>query len=168
VIVESYIFDRDRVIDIPADLGPLSAFQRTAFLSELVPNWDEAIPTRSVAGRNWQYQAMVPSSPAAPTSIDAFPAPVEAINLRLGRRSITLPGHWGPLAHDTNDIKREQPCNHGLRIDEVVLKYGDVDSIAKHRPIGAFKRHVLVIVQNSDLVPFISAPPAGIDSSVRI
>jgi len=34
----------------------------------------------------------------------------------------------------------------------VVLKYGDVRSIAEHRPIGALKRHILVIVQNSDLV----------------
>ena len=32
------------------------------------------------------------------------------------------------------------------------MKYGDVRSIAEHRPVGAFKRHILVIVQNSDLV----------------
>ena len=36
----------------------------------------------------------------------------------------------------------------------MVLKYGDVRSIAEHRPIGALKRHILVIVQNSDLVRF--------------
>src|SRR5271157_2232823 len=35
---------------------------------------------------------------------------------------------------------------------EVVPKYGDVRSIAEHRPIGALKRHILVIVQNSNLV----------------
>src|ERR1700692_533440 len=34
----------------------------------------------------------------------------------------------------------------------MVLKYGDVRSIAEDRPIGALKRHILVIVQNSDLV----------------
>src|SRR6202043_3914000 len=36
----------------------------------------------------------------------------------------------GPLAHDTNDIKRQQPPNYGLRIGEVVPKYGNVCSIA--------------------------------------
>jgi hypothetical protein len=34
----------------------------------------------------------------------------------------------------------------------MVLKYGNVRSIADPRPIGARKRHILVIVQNSDLV----------------
>src|SRR6202022_3342071 len=51
-----------------------------------------------------------------------------------------------------NDIKRQQPLNQGVRIGEMVLKYGDVRSVAEHRPIGALKRHILVIVQNSDLV----------------
>jgi hypothetical protein len=60
----------------------------------------------------------------------------------------------GPLAHDTNDIKRQQPFNHGLRIGEVVLKNGDVRSLAEYRPIGALKRRILVIVQNSNLVRF--------------
>ncbi len=46
----------------------------------------------------------------------------------------------------------QQPLNHGVRIGEVVLQYGDVRSIMEHRPIGALKRHILVIVQNSDLV----------------
>ena len=49
------------------------------------------------------------------------------------------------------DIKRQQPLNHGIRIGEVVLKHGDVSSITQHRPIGALKRRILVIVQNSDL-----------------
>jgi hypothetical protein len=34
----------------------------------------------------------------------------------------------------------------------VVLKYGDVRSITEHRPIGALKGRILIIVQNSDLV----------------
>src|SRR3989449_3957964 len=61
-------------------------------------------------------------------------------------------GQRGPLAHDTNDIKGQQPLNDGVRIGEVVLKYGDARSIAEHRPIGALKRHILVVVQNRDLV----------------
>ena len=33
-------------------------------------------------------------------------------------------GQRGPLAHDANDIKRQQPLNQGVRIGDVVLKYG--------------------------------------------
>src|ERR1700736_927253 len=51
-----------------------------------------------------------------------------------------------------NVTAMQQPLNQCVRIGEVVLKYGDVRSIAEHRPIGALKRHILVIVQNSDLV----------------
>src|SRR5258708_431155 len=67
----------------------------------------------------------------------------------------------GPLAHDTDDIKRQQPLNHGVRLGEVVLKYGDVRLITEHRPIGALKRHILVIVQNNDLVLLHWHPSRG-------
>ena len=72
-----------------------------------------------------------------------------------------MAGQWGPLSHDTNDIKRQQALNHGVRIREVVLKYVDVRSIVEHRPIGALKRHILVIVQNSDLVLLHWYPSRG-------
>src|ERR1700736_5237989 len=51
-----------------------------------------------------------------------------------------------------NVAAMQQPLNQGVRIGNMVLKYSDVRSIAEHRPIGALKRHILVIVQNSDLV----------------
>src|ERR1700682_6015466 len=51
-----------------------------------------------------------------------------------------------------NVAAMQQPLNNGVRIGEVILKYGDVRSIAEHRPIGALQRRILVIVQNSDLV----------------
>src|SRR5260370_23847325 len=72
--------------------------------------------------------------------------------LEIGKALNDVAGQRGPLAHDTNDFKRQQPLNYGVRIGKVVLKYGDVRSIAEHRPIGALKRYILVIVQNSDLV----------------
>src|SRR6267154_4426348 len=72
--------------------------------------------------------------------------------LEIGKALNHVAGQRGPLAHDTNDIKGQQPFNHGVWIGEVVLKYGDVRSITEYRPIGAFKRRILVIVQNSDLV----------------
>src|SRR5712672_2734720 len=81
--------------------------------------------------------------------------------LEIGKALNDVAGQRGPLAHDTNDIKRQQPLNHGVWIGEVVLKYGDVRSIAKHRPIGGLKRHILVIVQNCDLVLLHWHPSRG-------
>src|SRR5260370_41795554 len=70
-------------------------------------------------------------------------------------------GHGWPLAHDTNDVKRLQPLNQGVRVGEVVLEHREVRLIAEHRPIGALKRHILVIVQNSDLVLLHWYPSRG-------
>jgi hypothetical protein len=72
--------------------------------------------------------------------------------LEIGKALNDVAGQRGPLAHDTYDIKRQQPLSQGVRIGEVVLKYGDIRSIAEGGPIGALKRHMLVVVQNSDLV----------------
>src|SRR5437016_11982882 len=83
--------------------------------------------------------------------------------LEIGKALNDVAWQRGPLSHDTNDIKRQQPLNHGVRIGEVVLKYGDVRSIAEYRPVGALKRHILVIVQNSDLV-FLHWHPSRGDS----
>jgi hypothetical protein len=57
--VESYSFDRDRPVDIPASLGAPEMFQRTAFLAGLVSSWQEAVPIRSVTGRSWQHRDTV-------------------------------------------------------------------------------------------------------------
>src|SRR6202051_1087806 len=73
--------------------------------------------------------------------------------LEIGKTLNDAARQRGALAHDANDIKGEQPLNHGLRIGDVVLKYGDVCAMAEYRPIGTLKRRILVIVQNSNLVP---------------
>src|SRR6267378_4658748 len=86
--------------------------------------------------------------------------------LEIGKALNDVAGQRGPLAHNANDIKRQQPLNHGVRIGKVALKYGDVRSVAEHRPIGALKRHILVIVQNSDLVFLHWHPSRVIRSSV--
>src|SRR5260370_613213 len=80
--------------------------------------------------------------------------------LEIGKALNDVAGQRGPLAHDTDDIKRQQPLNHGVRIGEVVLKYGNVSSITEHRPIGALKGHILIVVQNSDLVLLHGIRPA--------
>src|SRR5258708_6819905 len=56
------------------------------------------------------------------------------MSLRLGRRSMTLRGS-GDRSRMTQTISKSSNR-----------------SITEHRPIGALKRHILVIVQNSDLV----------------
>src|ERR1700726_1225009 len=81
--------------------------------------------------------------------------------LELGKALNDVAGQRGSLAHDTNDIKRQQQLNQGVRIGEVVLKYGDVRSITEHGPIGALKRHILVVVQHSDLVLLHWYPSCG-------
>jgi hypothetical protein len=72
--------------------------------------------------------------------------------LEIGKAFYDAARQRGPLAHDANNIKRQQPLDHGIRIGEMVPKYRDVRSIAEHRPIGAHQRYILVIVQNCDLV----------------
>jgi hypothetical protein len=54
--VESYPFNRDRPIDLPGKLGGHDAFQRTAFLSELVQCWQQGIPIRALRGKLWQKE----------------------------------------------------------------------------------------------------------------
>ncbi len=81
--------------------------------------------------------------------------------LEIGKPLNDVAGQRGPLAHNANDIKRQQPLYHGVWIGEVVVKYGDVRSIVEHRPIGTLQRHILVIVQNSDLELFHWHPSRG-------
>jgi hypothetical protein len=72
--------------------------------------------------------------------------------LEIGKALDDVARQRGTLAHDTYDIKGQQSLNQRVGIGEMVLKYRDVHSIAKHRPIGAFQRHVLVVVENSNVV----------------
>jgi len=51
--------------------------------------------------------------------------------LEIGKALNDAAGQRGPLAHGTHDIKRQQPLNHGVRIGEVVLKDGDIRSVAE-------------------------------------
>src|SRR5260221_9501751 len=81
--------------------------------------------------------------------------------LEIGKALDDTARQRGPLAHDTNDIKRQQPLNQGVRVGEVVLKYHDVRSMADHRPIGTLKRDILVIVPNSDQVLLHWRSPRG-------
>src|SRR5260370_4926973 len=65
--------------------------------------------------------------------------------LEIGKALNDVAGQRGPLAHDTNHIKRQQPLNHGVWIGEVVLKYSYVRPITEQRPIVAFMRRIVVV-----------------------
>jgi hypothetical protein len=53
-LVESYPFYRDRGIDLPAALSERAAFERSAFVSELVQRWQRQIPIRVLHERDWR------------------------------------------------------------------------------------------------------------------
>ncbi len=47
-IVESHVFDRDKLIDVPLELAPESTFQSNAMLSDLVSEWQPGVPIRAL------------------------------------------------------------------------------------------------------------------------
>jgi hypothetical protein len=53
-IVESYIFDRDMLIDVPSELATEDAFQSDAMLTDLVREWQFPIPIRILDGELWR------------------------------------------------------------------------------------------------------------------
>jgi hypothetical protein len=46
-IIESYVFERDKLLDFPLELAPASAFQADARLSALVREWQSVLPPRA-------------------------------------------------------------------------------------------------------------------------
>ena len=46
-IVETYVFERERLIDFPSDLAPESSFQSDALLRDLVREWQTGTPIRA-------------------------------------------------------------------------------------------------------------------------
>src|SRR5580658_6447726 len=86
--------------------------------------------------------------------------------LEIGKALDDAAGQWRSLTHDTDDVKRQQALDHGIWIGKVVLKYGDTRPVAQYRPIRAFKRHALIVVQNSDLV-FLHKHPRHTNSVGR-
>ena len=47
-IVESYVFERDKLIDFPLELAPESTFYADALLSRLVRDWQSIVPARAL------------------------------------------------------------------------------------------------------------------------
>ncbi len=53
-IVESYVFERDLLMDLPLELAPPEAFDFDATLSELVRGWQRDVPMRALKGPAWR------------------------------------------------------------------------------------------------------------------
>lgn len=47
-IVESYVFERDRIVDVPLKLAPESTFRSNAMLGDLVSEWATGVPIRAL------------------------------------------------------------------------------------------------------------------------
>ena len=47
-IVESYVFERDKTIDVPLKLAPDSSFRSNALLGDLVSEWTTGVPIRAL------------------------------------------------------------------------------------------------------------------------
>jgi hypothetical protein len=54
-IIESYVFDRNRLVDIPLVLAPEGAFQSDAMVADLVREWQSPVPIRALDAklRGW-------------------------------------------------------------------------------------------------------------------
>jgi hypothetical protein len=53
-IFESYPFERDLLIDLPARLAPTESFAADAFLRDLVIEWQTGIPLRTLEEEGWE------------------------------------------------------------------------------------------------------------------
>lgn len=51
-IVESYVFERDQLLDFPLELAPEGVFQADAMLGDLVREWQSAVPIRALDERS--------------------------------------------------------------------------------------------------------------------
>jgi hypothetical protein len=53
-IVESYVFERDLMVELPLELAPAEAFRRNATLSTLVLRWQSDFPVRVLDRPGWR------------------------------------------------------------------------------------------------------------------
>lgn len=54
-IVESYVFERDLLVELPLELAPAEAFTRDALLSTLVQRWQSDVPIRVLDRPGWRH-----------------------------------------------------------------------------------------------------------------
>jgi hypothetical protein len=53
-IIESYVFERDLLVQLPLELAPESAFEQDATLGNLVRRWQNNIPIRALESPGWR------------------------------------------------------------------------------------------------------------------
>src|SRR6266852_5493194 len=61
--------------------------------------------------------------------------------IQQGRR------HYGPLAHDAENIKRKQTLNERFELGDVVVENLDLGVAGNRRPVRHLQGYILIIVQ---------------------
>lgn len=91
-IFESYPFERDLLIDLPARLAPVGSFAADAFLRDLVVEWQTGIPLRALEEEGWEqpgtYYVHVGTEDSLGSSI---PPGAMALVEPIGEMERTLP-----------------------------------------------------------------------------
>jgi hypothetical protein len=59
-------------------------------------------------------------------------------------------GQRRPLAHDANDVERQESLDDGVRFHEMVCEDGQLRPSRHPRPVGHTQRDVLVVIQDCD------------------
>ena len=57
-LVETYPFDRDRLVQVPSALAATAHFDRTAYIADLVQSW-QRVPIRALRGSYWQREGFL-------------------------------------------------------------------------------------------------------------
>jgi hypothetical protein len=56
-IIETYPFERDRLVDLPSQFGSDEAFARSATMQDLVLDWYANTPIRTLESGGWQQRS---------------------------------------------------------------------------------------------------------------
>jgi hypothetical protein len=93
---------------------------------------------------------LIPRCCAAATSIDALRAPVEAISLSCGSRSMMSRGS-GVLSRMTQTTSNGRSLSTSAPIGDVVIEDRDLSPIGENGPIRHCQSDILIIIQDRDL-----------------
>ena len=97
-LIESYAFDQDLLIDLPLRFGEDEMFHRTAFLRDLVPEWQTNIPIRGLYERGWQRPGMLYVRIGIADSLGWNLPPGSIASVEpMGRKNASIPDWIAPI-----------------------------------------------------------------------
>lgn len=140
-IVESYIFERDRIVDVPSEFAAAEAFRSDATLGDLIRRWQYDVPVRSLRGRGWSrpgaFYIHVGTKDSAGTSL---PAGSLALVEPIGREEESRPNPRAIYLLQFGD---------GYRCSHCVVTRGKLQLISRartHRNLEFLYGHTVRIV----------------------